>query len=169
MNMEIQKQFKFEASHVLPKHKGKCSRLHGHSWVLYVAVQGDINPETGFVMDYAELKDAVQPIVDSMDHRHLGTWDKLKWELRNLEDKDDSRNWWVKNMPIDFYPSSENLLVWIAGQIGSKLDCRIMDDIVKNKSRFKYHWSRIELNETCTSKAILTREEYERLRTNRKG
>src|SRR5438034_5141876 len=52
--MLLRKTFRFEASHILPKHPGKCSRLHGHSWVLHVSITGPINRDTGFVMDYAD-------------------------------------------------------------------------------------------------------------------
>lgn len=36
----LEKTFRFEASHQLPKHDGKCARLHGHSWVGRVVIEG---------------------------------------------------------------------------------------------------------------------------------
>lgn len=143
MQVELSKTFTFEASHVLPKHPGKCSRLHGHSWVLTVYVKGDVQPDTGFVMDYADLKKAVQPIVDSLDHRHLGQWADSK-DFRWVITAEAIDHWNVPDMPRVFYPSSENLLVWIADQLNLPL------------------WSKLELNETCTSKATLLREDYDR-------
>lgn len=146
--MELSKIFRFEASHILPRHPGKCSRLHGHSWVLKVSVEGEINPETGFVMDYHDLSSVVGPIVEALDHRHLGQW----WghELNIIADCKDEEPAWehgVRNLPLTFYPSSENLLFWIADQL-------------EGLDSYRHFWSRIELNETCTSAAILTREEY---------
>ena len=41
--MQIRKQFAFEAAHVLPYHTGKCSRLHGHSYRLEVALEGGLH------------------------------------------------------------------------------------------------------------------------------
>jgi 6-pyruvoyltetrahydropterin/6-carboxytetrahydropterin synthase len=144
--MEISKTFTFEASHILPRHPGKCSRLHGHSWVLTVYVKGEVNPETGFVMDYGDIKEAVKSIVNRLDHRHLGTWtNKLQ---------PDDMSWCVPGLPGDFYPSSENLIIWIASEM-----TRLLRDM----------WSKLELNETCTSKCILTREEYETYNIRRKG
>lgn len=141
--MEITKEFRFEASHLLPRHPGKCSRLHGHSWVLKVSVSGDINPTSGFVMDYADITSAVIPVVDQLDHRHLGQWtNKLQ---------PDNISWSVFFLGSDFYPSSENLIVWIGAQI---------DDQAGKK-----FWSKLELNETCTSGCILMREEYERIKS----
>lgn len=84
----ISKAYKFEAAHVLPQHPGKCSRLHGHSYRLRVSVIGQVNPETGFVLDYNELDKIVDPIVEKFDHTFL--------------------NWWVR------YPSAENIAIHIA-------------------------------------------------------
>lgn len=141
MQAELMKEFKFEASHILPKHPGKCSRLHGHSWVLRVFVRGEIDPETGFVMDYAELKKLVQPLVDDLDHHHLGTF-AAGGVAHAL------KIWKPKGIPDEFYPSSENLIVWIANEL---TPVNLED----------FPWSRLELDETCTSRCILTREAYD--------
>src|SRR4051794_24100683 len=53
---------------------GKCSNLngHGHNYTLEVTVKGEVNPQTGFVVDLKELKDIMnKEVVDAMDHRHL--------------------------------------------------------------------------------------------------
>lgn len=71
----LEKDFSFEASHQLPRHNGKCARLHGHSWKMTVKVAGQIKQEgseTGMVMDYGIIKENVQPLIDSkLDHHHL--------------------------------------------------------------------------------------------------
>ena len=70
--MRLEKTFRFEAAHYLPHHKGKCQRLHGHSWVLHVFVEGPINDLTGMVVDYGDIKEAVQPYIDArFDHYFL--------------------------------------------------------------------------------------------------
>lgn len=53
---------------------GKCNNPHGHghNYVLEVSVDGEPNPETGYLMDMKDLKDIIQRvIVDDVDHRHL--------------------------------------------------------------------------------------------------
>jgi 6-pyruvoyltetrahydropterin/6-carboxytetrahydropterin synthase len=53
---------------------GKCSNLngHGHNYTLEVTVKGEVNPNTGFVVDLKDLKDTMnREVVDAMDHRHL--------------------------------------------------------------------------------------------------
>src|SRR5690606_17012033 len=51
---------------------GPCSRIHGHNWELYVTVKGEVQEETGFVMDLKKLKDLVREIIiDKVDHTYL--------------------------------------------------------------------------------------------------
>jgi 6-pyruvoyltetrahydropterin/6-carboxytetrahydropterin synthase len=71
--VEIWKEFTFEAAHRLPgvPPDHKCARLHGHSFRVRVAVEGEVVPDTGMVMDFAELKDAFAPLHDALDHRYL--------------------------------------------------------------------------------------------------
>ena len=55
---------------------GDCSNPsgHGHNYELVVAVEGAIDPETGFVMNLRELKDILEDrVVSDMDHRNLNT------------------------------------------------------------------------------------------------
>lgn len=76
MPFQLTKTFRFEASHRLPQHDGKCARLHGHSWTGAVVVRGDelvgTGPKAGMVMDYGDIKAAVEPLVAAhLDHWHL--------------------------------------------------------------------------------------------------
>ena len=66
------KEFTFEAAHRLPlvDPSHKCYRLHGHSWRVEVHVTGPIGPN-GFVLDFAEIKQTVNPLIDSLDHQYL--------------------------------------------------------------------------------------------------
>jgi len=53
---------------------GKCMNLHGHNYMLDVAVAGEIDPETGYVMDLKRLSDLVcKEIIQHVDHRNLNT------------------------------------------------------------------------------------------------
>lgn len=53
---------------------GKCNNpnYHGHNYELIVSVTGEINPETGYVMDLKELSDLIESeIEDAFDHKNL--------------------------------------------------------------------------------------------------
>lgn len=51
---------------------GPCSNLHGHNWELHATVKGDIDPETGFVMDLKVLSDELKVnLIDKIDHKYF--------------------------------------------------------------------------------------------------
>jgi len=104
--------------------------------VLKVSVEGDVNTDTGFVMDYGDINIVVKPVIARLDHFHLGA---------NTREHGPAT---IPGLRVDLYPSSENLLLWLGTQI---------DDQIGRK-----FWSELELNETCTSSCVLTREEYDR-------
>ena len=89
--MDIFKTFRIEAAHRLPNVPAghKCARLHGHSFAIELQVSGDLGAESGWVMDFADLKQAFQPLYERLDHHYLN-------EVEGLEN-----------------PTSERLAVWI--------------------------------------------------------
>ena len=93
--MEIFKIFGFEAAHYLPNVPAahKCRRMHGHSFRVEVYVEGAVDPSTGWVMDFADLKGFFEPLEDRLDHRLLN-------DIEGLEN-----------------PTSENLARWIWRQL----------------------------------------------------
>ena len=97
--MEIVKEFTFEAAHRLPNvpFDHKCSRLHGHSFQIHVHVRGTVGEETGWVIDFADIKVAFSPIHDTLDHNYLN-------EIEGLSN-----------------PTSENLARWIWRQLHPRL------------------------------------------------
>ena len=77
--MWIHTQFQFEAAHRLPNvpAEHKCARLHGHSFRATVWVKGEIGAESGWVMDFADVKAAFAPLHEQLDHRYLNEIDGL--------------------------------------------------------------------------------------------
>jgi len=74
MRVELTKTFRFEAAHRLPHVPAdhKCFRMHGHSFQVDVTVAGDVDPATGWLLDYAEITSIVEPILlRELDHRSL--------------------------------------------------------------------------------------------------
>ena len=71
--MDIFKAFTLEAAHRLPNvpEGHKCARLHGHSFLVELHVSGPLDPHMGWVMDFADVKRAFQPIYDQLDHHYL--------------------------------------------------------------------------------------------------
>lgn len=71
--MDIFKQFRFEAAHRLPNVPPghKCARLHGHSFLVEVHVQGPVGERSGWVLDFADIAAAWQPLHAVLDHNYL--------------------------------------------------------------------------------------------------
>jgi 6-pyruvoyltetrahydropterin/6-carboxytetrahydropterin synthase len=72
--IEVTKEFSFEMAHALEGHDGACSRIHGHSYRLWVTVGGvpssDVSsPKQGMVVDFGDLKRIVgEEIISRFDH-----------------------------------------------------------------------------------------------------
>ena len=92
--MEVFKEFTFDSAHFLPNvPKGhKCGRMHGHTYRVRFSVTGEVDPNSGFVIDFGDLKAAVKPLIDQLDHQVL--------------------NDWIEN------PTCENLALWFASKTG---------------------------------------------------
>ncbi len=60
---------RFSACHFIPMHE-KCSRLHGHSYIVRLRLEGDIGAE-GMIMDFVVLKKALKAMIEEMDHKTL--------------------------------------------------------------------------------------------------
>jgi 6-pyruvoyltetrahydropterin/6-carboxytetrahydropterin synthase len=102
MKQRIAKEFRFEAAHRLPnvREGHKCARLHGHSFRVEIIVEGVVDPHVGWVRDFADLKDAMAPLLERLDHYYLNEipglenptseviagwiWDRLKPALPDL-------------------------------------------------------------------------------------
>jgi 6-pyruvoyltetrahydropterin/6-carboxytetrahydropterin synthase len=91
MTARIFTELSFEAAHRLPNVPDghKCARLHGHSFRFEVHVEGPVDPHTGWVMDFGDVRAACRPVVDALDHRYLN-------EIEGLDN-----------------PTSERLAAWI--------------------------------------------------------
>ena len=89
--MQIFKQFRIEAAHRLPNvpEGHKCARLHGHSFVIELRLEGPLDAQLGWVMDFADVKAAFDPLYRQLDHRYLN-------DIEGLDN-----------------PTSERLAVWI--------------------------------------------------------
>ena len=89
--MEIFKAFTLESAHRLPNVPAghKCARLHGHSFRVEIHVSGPVDSQLGWVMDFADVKAAFDPLFRQLDHNYLN-------DVPGLEN-----------------PTSENLARWV--------------------------------------------------------
>jgi len=99
MQVRLSKKFRFESAHLLPRapEGHKCRRLHGHSYQVELIVEGEVDAASGWLIDYAEIKEAFAPLHAQLDHHYLN-------EVEGLEN-----------------PTSENLACWIWDRLRGKL------------------------------------------------
>ena len=73
MIAELVRTWRIDAAHRLPNlpPEHKCSRMHGHGYLVEVRVRGPVGADTGWVMDFAEMDRAAEPVVKALDHRCL--------------------------------------------------------------------------------------------------
>ena len=97
--MDVFKEFTFEAAHRLPNVPPghKCARLHGHSFRVVVQVDGPVGPDTGWVMDFSDVRAACEPLREALDHHYLN-------DIEGLEN-----------------PTSEHVARWIWVRLASSL------------------------------------------------
>jgi 6-pyruvoyltetrahydropterin/6-carboxytetrahydropterin synthase len=97
---ELQITTQFAAAHQLRNFRGKCEKLHGHNWRIDVFVEGEKLNDTGLLIDFKDLKDATDKILDELDHSFLN-------ELPQFKDQN---------------PSSENIAAYIFMKLSSELN-----------------------------------------------
>ncbi|MFI5308143.1 MAG: 6-carboxytetrahydropterin synthase QueD [Polyangiales bacterium] len=73
MRTEISRSYQIEAAHRLPHvpEGHKCARLHGHSFEITLHVTGEVDPKLGFILDFAEIDRAFEPLFERLDHHYL--------------------------------------------------------------------------------------------------
>lgn len=98
-NVSLIREFTFEAAHRLPfaPEGHKCRRLHGHSFRVEVVCEGQVDPATGWLLDFAEIKRAFDPLHEQLDHHYLN-------EVEGLDN-----------------PTAENLARWIWSRLKPSL------------------------------------------------
>lgn len=118
--IRLTKEFTFEMAHALEGYDGPCQNIHGHSYRLEVTVIGTpiadkSNPKNGMVMDFGQLKGIVKrEVLDRFDHVLMVCKDSPLFRLKE-------KNTLGKILPVDFQPTCENLLVYIAQLIIAQL------------------------------------------------
>jgi 6-pyruvoyltetrahydropterin/6-carboxytetrahydropterin synthase len=73
MIVELMKEYRFEAAHRLPRvaEGHKCSRVHGHSYKVELLVTGEVDPATGWLIDFGVIDECWGELHDRLDHRYL--------------------------------------------------------------------------------------------------
>ena len=106
----VTKQFRAEIAHRLPGHLGACQYLHGHSYLFEVSVSGGPLNRMGMVVDFKDLKEAMEKVIGPWDHSTV------------LHDKDSlvpvlAGHEGVRLLTVPFIPTAENMAKYIAEEV----------------------------------------------------
>lgn len=100
MRVELSREFTFEAAHRLPHvpQDHKCFRMHGHGYRVEVTVAGEVDPASGWLIDFGDIRMIVDPVIrECLDHRSLN-------DVPGLEN-----------------PTAENLCGWLWRELQPRL------------------------------------------------
>ncbi|HMF54790.1 MAG TPA: 6-carboxytetrahydropterin synthase QueD [Pyrinomonadaceae bacterium] len=103
---EVMIERNFSSAHQLRGYKGKCENLHGHNYKIEIYARGSELNNIGLLVDFVELKEAADEIVQYLDHRNINELPPFDEELN---------------------PSAENLARFILERVAR----RITDDRVQ--------------------------------------
>lgn len=112
--IRVTKRFHFEMAHALYEYDGLCRNIHGHSYSLEVTLIGEPrnepkHPKDGMVMDFGGIKDLVKnKIVNRFDHALMVN------KLIPEKQKELLRQTTERFIVVDFQPTSENMIMYIA-------------------------------------------------------
>ena len=72
--MKIEVDFRFDSAHFLPyvADNHKCKNMHGHTYWTTIVIDGEVNQQ-GWIMDFADIKAIVEPIIKILDHNLLNS------------------------------------------------------------------------------------------------
>lgn len=146
MKTRIAKEFHWEMAHRLPFHTGGCQNVHGHSYKLWVEVEGEPNGY-GMVMDYLDVKHAVQPLVEKLDHAFI--CDRSDEVMMAFFAENP-----LKVVIVDFPTTAENIAAHLVDEIAT----RLQEQIATAPEEFRLERIRVRVQETERTYAEVWRE-----------
>jgi 6-pyruvoyltetrahydropterin/6-carboxytetrahydropterin synthase len=118
---QIHKDFSWDMGHRISKHGGKCFSPHGHFYRAVVWLNGSLN-DNGMVLDYYQLSQIVNPIVEELDHSFM-VYRKdeimakfFEETLANSEIKPFKVKW------VSFESTAENIAKYIFDEVRKQTD-----------------------------------------------
>lgn len=138
--MKIAKRFRWEGAHRLPWHDGLCKNLHGHSYTMFVEIEGETD-EKGLLMDFKDLKGCLKGLVEAWDHGTVV--DENDSELLEVV---RAKGW--KHFVLPYDTTAENMCIYAAEYL-----IQHSRDLLK---AHRVHTVRVRISETetCYAEAV---------------
>lgn len=97
---EVSVEDSFASGHYLRNYRGKCENPHGHNYKVRITVAGTDLDRAGLLLDFRELKDAMNSVIDKLDHQMLNDIEPF----------------------ITLNPSAENMAKYFYDEVNAALD-----------------------------------------------
>lgn len=107
--MIISKQVKFDCAHMLSDYDGKCANLHGHTYHGTITLSGEVNPNTGMLIDYNEIKN----LVDMFDHAVVFSSEGVR-NIAEQELYDWASRYGMRHIVVEGKSTAENMAKYLA-------------------------------------------------------
>jgi 6-pyruvoyltetrahydropterin/6-carboxytetrahydropterin synthase len=135
----------FSAAHFITFAGNVCERLHGHNWRVAVSLDGPLD-ENRYVFDFIALRDALQGIVNELDHRVLLPTRHPAISVSEENDevvaRFESRRWVFPREDCVLLPVENTTAELIADWIG----CRLLETL-SPEDRQRLETMRVEVEE----------------------
>lgn len=134
----LTKSFELDAGHRLCKHEYECQNLHGHRYRFEIEIEGAVDPESGMIVDFANVK---SPVMDAFDHNFILNEADPILAVRDELERQQEKELYV----MDGEPTAENIALEAIDLILEALDPAERDRVERIE---------IELYETPNSTVI---------------
>lgn len=94
--MKVTREITFDSAHMLSNYVGRCHNLHGHTYKLQVTLEGEVEDETGMVVDFQVLDRYIRSVIDSYDHAIIFSSEKYR------EESENELLQWVEEFDMDY-------------------------------------------------------------------
>lgn len=75
---ELKVESSFSAAHHLLNYDGECENQHGHNWKVEVFVRGEELNKSNLLIDFKQLKNVLNDVLEILDHKDINTLDSFK-------------------------------------------------------------------------------------------
>ena len=130
----------FSSAHFITYQDDVCERLHGHNYHVSVEVDGPLG-KNEYVVDFVALRDAVQQMVDRLDHRMLLPTEhptiQVLLEGDEVHVSHGTRRWVFPADDCVLLPVANTTSELLARQLGTELLAVLRDRLMVEPTRLK--------------------------------
>ncbi len=158
--MQVTKTYRTETGHRLMAYAGKCGHVHGHSYLWEWTVGGDIDIDSGMVVDFGIMKKIMKQVIGPFDHalvlEHTDPLAQLAHRMFAPQGAPTDVFVPVRLIVLPFNPTVENLAEHVWSLLGEAV---FVEDDPDNPQLAHIEAIQLKVWETQTSYAVIRKED----------